>query len=193
MNRKLIVEEWISLDGYASDREGRLDFFAKYVRESYTTAYRMELLSSVDTILLGRKTYQQFAALWPQRPVEDDALAAKINTAQKTVFSGSLPEAPWGQWPAATVERGDPIEKVKALKSQAGMHMVLWGSITLAQALMKAGLADEYHLHVCPAITGGGQPFFTSAVQPAQLALMEAKLFDNGVVLLKYAAQHSQS
>lgn len=191
MKRKLIVEEWLSLDGHVSDKDGKLDFFAKHVRESYTTAYRAEVLSSVGTILFGRNTYQQFSALWPQRPVEDDLLAEKINTAQKIVFSGSLHEAPWGRWPAATVEAGDPIEKIKALKSQAGKHMVLWGSITLAQALMKAGLVDEYHLHLCPTITGGGRALFTNGLQPGTLALTDTKPFDNGVVLLKYAAQQN--
>jgi len=67
MKRKLIVEEWLSLDGYVSDKAGGLDFFAKHVRDAYTTAYRLDVLNSVDTILFGRKTYQQFSALWPAR------------------------------------------------------------------------------------------------------------------------------
>lgn len=186
MSRKLIVEEWLSLDGHVSDKEGKLDFFAKHVRDSYTTAYRSELLHSIDTILFGRKTYQQFSALWPERPVEQDVLAEKINTAQKLVFSGSLSKAPWGRWPEARIESGDAVKRIRALKAEPGRHLVLWGSLTLAQALMQASLIDEYHLHICPTITGGGRRFFAEGIDASQLALTDTKAFDNGVVLLKY-------
>lgn len=190
MKRKLIVEEWLSLDGYVSDKEGRLGFFAEHVRESYTTEYRLDLLNSLDAILFGRKTYQQFAALWPERPVEEDVLARKINTLNKLVFSGSLKNAPWGEWPEATVEPGDPVKKIEALRSQPGKNMVIWGSITLVQALMKENLVDEYHLHLCPALTGGGRRFFGGELNPVNFVLFDTKPFDNGIVLLKYGKKH---
>ncbi len=186
MKRKLIIEEWLSLDGYVSDKADKLDFFAKHVRESYTTAYRADLLNSIDTILFGRKTYQQFSALWPGRPVENDILTEKINTLNKIVFSGSLKSAPWAQWTEARVEPGNPIEKIKILKSQPGKNMVLWGSISLAQALIKEGLVDEYHLHICPTLTGGGRTLFAGEFDAVNLSLIETKPFANGVVLLKY-------
>lgn len=187
MKRKLILEEWLSLDGHMSDKAGKLDFFAKHVRESYTTAFRADLLNSIDTILFGRKTYQQFSALWPERPVENDILAEKINTLNKIVFSGSLESAPWGKWTEAKVEAGNPVEKIKLLKSQPGKNMVLWGSISLAQILIKQGLVDEYHLHLCPTITGGGRKLFEGELNALHLSLTDAKPFANGVVLLKYS------
>lgn len=186
MSRKLIVEEWLSLDGYVSDKTGKLDFFAKHVRESYTTAYRSELLNSIDTILFGRKTYQQFSALWPERPIENDILAEKMNTLSKLVFSSSLEEAGWGKYTAATVVSDDPVKKITALKALPGKNMVVWGSITLAQAFMATNLVDEYHLHICPSLTGGGRKFFTGEIIPAGLTLSDSKQFNNGVVLLKY-------
>jgi dihydrofolate reductase len=186
MNRKLILEEWLSLDGHVSDKEGKLDFFARHVRESYTTAYRTELLDSIDTILFGRKTYTQFAALWPERPVEKDVLAEKINTLDKIVFSASLEKAPWGRWKEASIADGNPAEKITQLKSSAGKNMILWGSITLAQTLIKKNLVDEYHLHICPVLTGGGRKLFADETEPVGLSLLDTKQFDNGLVLLKY-------
>jgi dihydrofolate reductase len=180
------MEEWLSLDGHVSDKEGKLDFFAKHVRESYTTAYRTDLLNSIDTILFGRKTYAQFATLWPERPVENDILAEKINTLDKFVFSASLEKAPWGQWREATIVASDPAKKIRELKSMPGKNMVLWASITLAQALIAKNLVDEYHLHICPTLTGGGRKLFTHETEPVGLSLLDTKQFDNGVVLLKY-------
>lgn len=188
MNRKLILEQWLSLDGNVSDKMGGLDFFAKHVRESYTLSHRMDFLNSIDTILFGRNTYTQFAALWPERPTENDLLAYKMNTLNKIVFSSSLEKAPWGQWREATVEAGDPIEKIRALKIMPGKDIVLWGSITLAQALIRQNLVDEYHLHICPVLTGGGRKLFANETGPSGLALLDVKQISNGVVLLKYAA-----
>lgn len=95
--RKLIVEEWITLDGFVSDKNGKLDFFTSQVRETFTDDDRLKFLETVDCILFDRKTYQQFVALWPGRPTANDVLANKINTAQKIVFSNSLSETPWGK------------------------------------------------------------------------------------------------
>ena len=187
MERKLIVEEWLSLDGYVCDREGRLDFFAKHVRESYTTEQRLVLLRSIDTILFGRNTYTQFSALWPERPVENDLLAEKINTLNKIVFSRTLQRAAWGRRAEAVVDSGDPAEKIRALKQQAGKNIVLWGSITLAQSLMQENLVDEYHLHLCPVLTGGGRTLFTGLQQQRELLFLSATPLANGVLLLKYS------
>ena len=88
MKRKLIVEEWLSLDGCVSDKMSNLVFFIKHIRESYTTSSGIDFLNSIDTILLGRKTYDQFSALWPEHPIENDLLAEKMNTLNKIVFSG---------------------------------------------------------------------------------------------------------
>jgi dihydrofolate reductase len=186
MKRKLIIEEWLSLDGYVSDKMGKLDFFIKHVRESYTLSSRIDFLNSIDTILLGRKTYEQFSALWPQRPAENDLLAEKMNGLNKMVFSGTLEDAPWGSWPAASVDPNDPITRIKTLKSQPGKNMVVWGSIMLAQTLMKADLVDEYHLHLCPALTGGGRRLFPDNMNLSSLSLLETSPYSNGAVFISY-------
>lgn len=186
MMRKVILEQWISLDGYISDREGKLDFFAKLVRETYLASDRVKFLDSIDCILFGRKTYEQFASLWPQRPIESDPLADKVNRGKKIVFSNSLNNAPWGTWPEAGIENDDPISKIRILKTSPGKNMVLWGSITLAQALMKENLVDEIHLHVCPTLLGGGRSLFVSGLNPTSLELSETRSYGPGIVFLNY-------
>jgi dihydrofolate reductase len=184
--RKLILEEWISLDGYVSDKEGKLDFFAKYVRESYISEYRLEFLNTIDTIIFGSKTYSQFASLWPDRPIEKEALAEKINTAKKIVFSSTLSKAPWGKWKEAEVESGDLIDRVNKLKSMPGKDIIVWGSITIAQNLMNENLIDEYHIHLCPTLTAGGRKLFTEELQPPSLTLIDEKRYSSEIVYLHY-------
>lgn len=184
--RKLIIEEWISLDGYVSDKNGKLDFFAGTVRDTYTGDRQVQFLNSIDCIVLSRKTYEQFVILWPGRPIENEPLADTMNTKQKIVFSNSLQDAPWGQWPKATIEKGDAVARIRQLKSLPGKNIVLWGSISLAQLVMEENLADEYHIHLCPAVTGGGKKFFTEAISPEALQLIETGSGSNGMVFLNY-------
>jgi dihydrofolate reductase len=184
--RKLIVEEWISLDGAVSDKDENLSFFTRYVRESYTTESRIAFLDSIDTIFLGRKTYTQFASVWSGRPLEEDALARKMNTGKKIVFSNTLNEAPWGKWEKAEIERSNLEEKVIELKSMPGKNIVIWGSISIAQQLMKEGLVDEYHLHCCPVITTGGRKLFTEDIPPSSLTLIDIKHYSSAIAYLHY-------
>ncbi len=184
--RKLILEEWISLDGYASDKDGRLDFFAPHVRTSYDTPERMAYRNAIDTILLGAKTYTQFSALWPSRSAEENILAEKMNAAQKIVFSRSLQAAPWGDWAPAKIEQGDAATAIKQLRSGSGGDMVIWGSISLAQTLMAADMIDEYHIHICPVITGGGHQLFTGDVATSTLSLVGTRSYGPGIIHVHY-------
>jgi dihydrofolate reductase len=191
--RKLIVEEWISLDGFISDSNGKLDFFASHVRQTYSAAERKQFLETIDCILFGRKTYEQFTALWPQRSTDNDQLAELINSEKKIVFSQTLKAAPWGTWPEAAVLRGDVIDHVKILKEGSGKNLVVWGSISLANTLMRARLIDEVHLHICPTLLGGGTRLFENGLDPAALNLAESKCYGPGIVLLKYEFLKSAS
>jgi dihydrofolate reductase len=183
---KLILEEWISLDGYASDKERKLDFFAPHVRTSYDSPERMAYRNAIDTILLGAKTYTQFSALWPSRTAEENILAEKMNAAQKIVFSKSLQEAPWGKWTPALVERRDPLTAVRQLKSGTCGNIVIWGSISLAQALMYGDVIDEYHIHICPVTTGGGQKLFADGMAASALQLVNMHSYGPGITHLHY-------
>ncbi|MBX2924370.1 MAG: dihydrofolate reductase [Chitinophagaceae bacterium] len=186
--RKLIVEEWVSLDGYVTDREGKLDFFTQLSPEqnTYSDQEQLRFLQTLDTILLGRRTYELFVDFWPTATTDQEAIADQLNETKKIVFSNTLSRAPWGKWPDAAIISGEAVQAVQHLKSLPGKNMVLWGSISLAQALMKENLIDEYRIQLCPVLTAGGRRLFTSEMQPENLKLVETRQYDTGTVFLNY-------
>ncbi|MDF2454610.1 MAG: reductase [Cytophagaceae bacterium] len=184
--RKLILEEWISLDGYAADKNGQLDFFPSTEANQFSDQDQLKFLESIDTMLLGRVTYHLFADFWPTATTDKEIIADKLNSLSKIVFSNTLTDAPWGRWTAAQVMKGDAVEEVKKLKAQEGKDMVLWGSLSLAQSLIKANQIDEYHLQICPTAIGGGRLLFPDLSHYAQMKLIQSKVYDSGVVALHY-------
>jgi dihydrofolate reductase len=189
--RKLILEEWVSLDGFVADREGKLDFFTSLTPEqnTYSDQDQLRFMETIDTILLGRKTYDLFVEFWPGATTDQEAIADKLNETKKIVFSNTLTKAPWGKWPAAEIMNGDANAAIKRLKSLPGKDMVLWGSISLAQSLMKNNLIDEYHVQLCPVLTGGGRSLFTDQINPQNLQLTEVRQYNTGTVFLNYKAR----
>ncbi|HYF32585.1 MAG TPA: dihydrofolate reductase family protein [Chitinophagaceae bacterium] len=186
--RKLILEEWVSLDGYVSDKNGRLDFFTRLTPEenTYSDADQLRFLETVDTILLGRKTYELFVDFWPTATIDKEVIADRLNETKKIVFSGTLKKAPWGRWPEAEVISGSAADAIRNLKSMPGKNMVMWGSISLAQSLMKENLIDEYHIQLCPTLTGGGRSLFTHDINYSELKLTEVRQYNTGTVFLSY-------
>lgn len=184
--RRLILEEWLSLDGYAADQHGALDFFPDTKTDHFSDRDQLAFLESVDTILLGRKTYELFVDFWPAATTDREVIADRLNALPKLVFSNTLGEAPWGAWPPAQVVRGDAVAEVRRLKAQDGKHMVLWGSLSLAQDLIAADLIDEYHLQICPTLVGGGRTLFPSRESYARLRRVNVRTYDTGVVLVYY-------
>lgn len=81
---------------------------------------------------------------------ETEIIADKLNSTDEIVFSGSLTRAPWGKWPYATIVKTDDSKEVFKLKSEPGKYLVLWGSTSLLQSLIKENLIDEYRLRICP-------------------------------------------
>jgi dihydrofolate reductase len=185
--RKLILEEWLSVDGYVTDKEGSLDFFTDITPEknTYSDADQLQFLENVDTIILGRKTYELFVEFWPTATTEQEVIADRLNEIPKLVFSNTLTVTPWGKWNNAQVAGGELIEEIKKLKLMPGKNMVLWGSISIAQQLMKENLIDEYHLQVCPVINGGGRKLFNLGYV-AGLHLLEVRQYNTGTVFLNY-------
>jgi dihydrofolate reductase len=185
--RKLILEEWMSLDGHVADKNGQLDFFTQLSSEQnkYSDTDQLKLLENVDTIILGRKTYELFVEFWPTANTEQEIIADKLNSIPKIVFSNTLTNAPWGHWPAATVQHGEAVDAVRKLKQQQGKNIILWGSISLAQSLMKANLIDECHIQLCPVLTGGGRKLFPD-LDATKLKLQEQRLYPTGTVYLNY-------
>ena len=186
--RKLILEEWMSLDGYVADKDGQLDFFTNLTPEqnTYSDNDQLKFLETIDTILLGRKTYELFVDFWPNTTTDKEVIADKLNETKKIIFSNTITKAPWGHWTDATIIGGDVIRAIKELKLQQGKDMVLWGSISLAQSLMKENLIDEYHIQLCPVLTGGGRNLFPEQMNFGQLKLLEVRQYNTGTVFLNY-------
>jgi dihydrofolate reductase len=192
--RKLIVEEWVSLDGYVADKNGQLDFFTHLTpdQNKYSDADQLKFLETIDTILMGRKTYELFVDFWPGATIDKEVIADKLNETKKIVFSNTMTKAPWGQWAEAEIISGDVIAAVKKLKLLPGKDMVMWGSISVAQSLMKENLIDEYHIQLCPVLTAGGRSLFTPQINPSQLNLLEVRHYDTGTVFLNYQTATAQ-
>lgn len=182
------MEEWVSLDGYVADKDGQLNFFTDITPEqnTYSDNDQLKFLESVDLILLGRKTYELFVEFWPTATTAQEAIADRLNELPKVVFSNTLKEAPWGKWKSAEVISGDAIAAIKDLKSRPGKNMVLWGSISLTQALIKENMIDEYHIQLCPVLTGGGRRLFEQETDFSKLMLSDMRRYDTGLVLLNY-------
>jgi len=184
--RKLIVEEWLSLDGYAEDGNGKLDFFPSSEANRYSDEDQLKFMETIDTILLGRKTYELFADFWPTATTDKEIIADKLNETPKLVFSNTLKKALWGSWPEAQIVKGDAVTEVRRLKKLPGKNIVLWGSISLAQTLIKENLIDEYHIQICPTLVGGGRLFFPEFMNYKAFKLVDTRQYDTGVMFLKY-------
>jgi dihydrofolate reductase len=146
----------------------------------------MEFLDTVDTMILGKKTYELFAGYWPDASGDDAEFGQKLNALKKFVVSSTLREAPWGSWEPAEIIASDPAMRIGTLRTQEGKDIVIWGSITLASALLKRGLIDEIQLRVIPVAIGHGRQLFEDEVDSVKLELLEANRHDHGLVLLRY-------
>lgn len=186
--RKLILEEWLSLDGYVSDKNGQLDFFANLSPEQnkYSDQDQLKFLETIDAILLGRKTYELFVDFWPTATIDKEVIADKLNEINKIVFSNTITKAPWGKWKDAEIISEKAVDAIKKLKTLPGKNMVMWGSISLAQSVMQENLIDEYHIQLCPVLTGGGRNLFPS-MEFNQLKLLEMRQYNTGTVFLNYS------
>ncbi|PKK38292.1 hypothetical protein BWI96_00410 [Siphonobacter sp. SORGH_AS_0500] len=184
--RKLILQEWISLDGFAADENGQTDFFNKpeYNEESEDDV--LDFMGTIDAILLGSRTYRMFVEYWPTVTTEVETIADKLNETPKIVFSRMVDHVPWGKWNDARIVNRNAVEEVTRLKNKSGLDMVLWGSLSLAQSLLRAELIDEIQLRVCPVILGKGKRLFSEEMKHLELELLETQSFKSGLVFLKY-------
>jgi dihydrofolate reductase len=186
--RKLVVSEFVSLDGIMEDPGGA----EKYEHGGWARPYwsdgigkiKYEELFAADTMLLGRITYQGFAAAWPT--VKDDAgFADRMNGLPKYVVTMTLDKLEWNN---SRVLKGDLAEEITKLKQQSGQDILVAGSATLIGTLLQHNLIDEYRLLVYPVVLGSGKRLFKDPNQTAKLKLLESEAFPSGVVYLHYGA-----
>jgi dihydrofolate reductase len=190
--RKVILQEFVSLEGFAADAGGGVDFVPASMRGDQSFGKeQLALMEAIDTILLGRVTYGMFANHWPnvQEGEEDARFAEKINATPKVVFSRTLDRAPWGRWDDARIVEKRAEEEVARLKRQTGKDMVIWGSLSVARSLIQVGLIDEYRLVVCPLLLGSGKALFDGKLPAVDLTLQSARAMDRGAVSLQYVPE----
>jgi dihydrofolate reductase len=177
--RKVVASEFVSLDGVMED-PGWTFRFESEKRDQF----KFEELAASDALLLGRVTYEGFAAAWPQMEEQTGEYGAMMNGYPKHVVSTTL-EEPLG-WNNSTLIKGDVAGKVSRLKQQPGQDILIFGSGDLVNTLMRHDLIDEYRLMVFPIVVGSGKRLFRDSGETKTLELMQTKTFGSGVVVLSY-------
>lgn len=182
--KKIINSTYITLDGAIEDPHlwPSLGDSAKAV--SYDI--QMELLNKCDVILMGRRTYDSFAAAWPTR--SGDSMADRINAMQKQVVSTTLRDPTWNN---THVIGTDAVEKIRALKKQPGKDIVQYGLGEVSFALLEHGLVDELRLWIHPIIRGKEGPKIPHFLNcsPAQFDLAGSRVLPNGIVIVNYTSK----
>jgi dihydrofolate reductase len=182
---RIVITVFVSLDGVIEAPGGGEGF--KYDGWSFEidrgdegNAFKLEETMRSDALLLGRRTYEGFAAAWPGREGE---FADKFNSMPKYVVSSTL-ESP--EWTNTTVLQGDLAEAVGELKERYDGDIVVHGSATLAQALIENDLVDALHLMVFPVVLGDGKRLFGATTDKKRLRLADSKTVGDGVLILTY-------
>lgn len=185
--RKVVLFMHLSLDGFAADPNGGLDFLT-YDKE--LQQYAEELVKTVGSPVYGRNTYKLMEGYWPtvlKKPNADKhALehAQWVENVPKIVFSKTLNEVTWNN---TRLIKDNIAEEVKKLKQQPGKDLVIFGSPGLSATFMNLGLIDEYKLTVHPVILGNGLSVFKNNDTKSTLKLLESKTLKSGVITLHYA------
>ncbi len=188
--RKLIVSTFLTLDGVMQAPGGpEEDDSRGFTQGGWSVNYwddkmgevMIDAMSTGFDLLLGRKTYDIFAAYWPNAPEEEGG--KPLNDATKYVASRSHPPLEWG--PSALFE-GDAAEGIAALKKEDGPELQVHGSGNLIQTLLRHNLADEYRLWVFPVVIGSGKRLFADGTVPAGLKLVDSTVSSTGVVIGTY-------
>jgi dihydrofolate reductase len=174
--RNVIVTEFLSLDGVMEDPRWTFPYWNDEIAQ-----FKAEETTANDVLLLGRVTYEGFAAAWPQRT--DEASGGRyFNSVRKYVVSNTLDKAEWNN---SQIIKGDILAEITKLKQQDGENLVVHGSGMLAHWLMQHDLVDRYRLLVYPVVLGSGKRLFQDGASTT-LNLVESRAFSSGVAALIY-------
>ena len=192
--RKLIVQEWMSLDGVVQapgspneDKSGgfkhggwHLPYF-----DDMSRSWVVENLTQAGGYLLGRRTYENFAGHWPNASAEEQVIAQPLNTRPKYVASTTLEEPL--TWQNSTLLKGNVTKAVATLKQKDGDNLLVIGSAKLVQSLIDFDLVDEFRVMIDPLVVGGGKRIFgdDGALRPLQL--VDSRVTTTGAILATYA------
>jgi dihydrofolate reductase len=189
---RIVVTEFVSLDGVVQAPGGGEEF--KHAGWSFEInrgeegdAFKLDETMSSEALLLGRVTYEGFAAAWPSREGE---FADKFNSMPKYVVSSTLEEPGWSN---STVLKGDVVEEVARLRQDQDGDIVVHGSPQLVQTLIEHDLVDEYRLMVFPVVLGIGKRLFGETSDKKPLRLIDSKVVGDGVAILVYEPAGGQA
>jgi dihydrofolate reductase len=185
--RKIVAAEYVTVDGVMTDPGGVGEIEHGGWSNAYfndeLAKYQSDQLFASDALLLGRVTYEGFAAAWPSQEEEEGEFGIRMNALPKFVASTTLTEPL--EWNATLLE-GDVAEAVRRLKQQPGQDILVYGSGELVNTLMRHDLIDEYRLMVHPVILGVGQRLFREGSERTALRLAAAETTGTGVVMATY-------
>jgi dihydrofolate reductase len=193
--RKVIVNEWMTLDGVVQapgaadeDTSGGFEHGGWHLPyfDDLSRKWVVENLTAAGGFLFGRRTYQGFAGHWPDASEEEQAIAEPLNTRPKYVASTTLIDPL--DWQNSTVLQGDIAEGVVALKQDDGGDLYVLGSTELVRTLMDHDLVDEFRVMIDPLVVGGGKRIFRDDGKLAPLRLVESQVTTTGAILATYAA-----
>jgi dihydrofolate reductase len=175
--RRVIVSEFVSLDGVMEEPSWTFQFSSEEQQK-----FKFDELFASDALLLGRVTYQGFAAAWPSM-TDEAGFADRMNNLPKFVVSTTLEEAEWNN---SSLIKENVAEEVARLKQQPGQDILIYGGGELVHTLMQHDLIDEYRIWVHPVVLGSGKRLFRDGSDTKVLRLVETKTFSSGVVVLAY-------
>ncbi len=188
--RKLIINTFVTLDGVMQAPGGpEEDPTHGFSYGGWSTNYWDDMMNQVmgefmakpSEILLGRKTYEIFAAHWPY--AKDEPGAELLNNAKKYVVSRTLSKVYWNN---TTLLKDDVVQEIRKLKQQDGPELLVHGSSNLIQTLLKHNLVDEFRLWVFPIVIGKGKRLFDQGTVPSGLKLIDSKASGTGVIVATY-------
>src|SRR5256714_14916647 len=182
---RIVVTEFISLDGVVEDPGGAEDFkyggwSFEFDRGEEGGKFKIDETMRSEAQLLGRVTYEGFADAWPSREGE---FADRLNTMPKYVVSSTLEEPAWNN---STILKGDVAEEVAKLKQEQDGDIVVHGSAHLEQTLVEHDLVDEFRMMVFPVVLGSGKRLFGETSDKKPLRLVDSKVVGDGVSILVY-------
>lgn len=176
--RKVIVSNYATLDGRVDDLQ---DWTIPYNADA-AVEYHTSLLDNSDGLLLGRKTYEIFAVLWPSKSGELPYID-KINSMAKYVASTTLTDL---KWENSHLINGNAAEGVAELKQQPGQDLIMYGCVGLMHHLMEHDLIDEYRVLLHPVLLGKGRTFLKDGAKRVNLKLVDTSVISEGVAILTY-------
>jgi dihydrofolate reductase len=176
--RKVVATEYLTLDGvFQEPGQWSFPFWSDEAAK-----FKFDELFASDALLLGRLTYEGFAAAWPSM-TDEQGFADRMNGFPKYIVSSTLDKPEWNN---STVIKGNISEEVEKLKEEPGQDILLAGSGQLVEALMRDDLIDEFRFMVHPIILGSGKRLFRNGIEKQVLKLVDTKPFSSGVVVLTY-------